>query len=429
MQTQLAASARHSVGRSLRASGRATAGLRRRLPAPIKQRLRALRRRLPTRVTTALARLGFAGGAAAAPLKLPARPPVESTSVRLLIGPANFAGQGYQWARAVERHMPDISAQAFAFLNGRFDFPVDYAVSRSTYANLAWQKDQKRHVIRSYTHVLIEAERPLFGTLYGPECSSELPVLRKAGLAVALLAHGSDVRIPSHHVERYQWSPFRESDWEIIPTLEYNATRNAALLRGYEGHVLLSTPDLLDDIPNGVWCPVVVDPDVWATSEAPMSGERPVVVHAPSNSRMKGSELVDPIVQRLADAGLVSYRRITNVTPDRMPEVYRSADVVLDQFRLGSYGVAACEGMAAGRIVVGHVADNVRKRVLAATGAALPIVEATPATLEETLMMLVEDRERSRAIAKASTAFVRAVHDGRLSTDALTPFLAGIPRP
>jgi hypothetical protein len=255
-------------------------------------------------------------------------------------------------------------------------------VSRKIYANLAWQKDQERHVTRSYTHVLIEAERPVFGTLYGPECSTELPVLRKAGIAVALLAHGSDVRIPSNHVERYEWSPFREGDWESIPTLEYNAARNASLLNGYDGHVLVSTPDLLDDIPKGVWCPVVVDADVWATPQPPMRAKRLVVVHAPSNSRMKGSELVDPLLQQLADAGLVEYRRITDVTPEHMPEIYRSADIVLDQFRLGSYGAAACEGMAAGRVVVGHVADHVRKRVLAATGTTLPIVEARDARRE-----------------------------------------------
>jgi hypothetical protein len=39
--------------------------------------------------------------------------------------------------------------------------------------------------------------------------------------------------------------------------------------------------------------------------------------------------------------------------------------------------------------------------------------------------MLVENRDHARAVADASTQFVRAVHDGRLSADALTPFLAG----
>lgn len=344
---------------------------------------------------------------------------------RLLIAPANFAGQGYLWARAVEANAPDVAAQAFAVANGKFDFRIDYAVSPVVYRSKVWQKDQRRHVTTSYTHVVIEAERPVMGTLYGPECSFEIPVLRKAGLAVALLAHGSDVRIPSKHAERYEWSPFRDTDWDIVPTLEYNATRNAALLNDFDGHVLVSTPDLIDDVPGAAWCPVVVDADRWVADDLPLTRELPVVVHAPTSSRMKGSELIDPVVQALADEGLVEYRRIQGVPSDRMPDLYRGADVVLDQFRLGSYGVTACEGLAAGRLVVGHVTPWVRERVEAASGHRLPIVEATADTLDEVLRGLLADREAARALAAEGPGFVRAVHDGRLSADALTPFLAG----
>ena len=38
-------------------------------------------------------------------------------------------------------------------------------------------------------------------------------------------------------------------------------------------------------------------------------------------------------------------------------EMVKSADIVVDQLLLGSYGVFACEAMAAGRVTVGHIAD------------------------------------------------------------------------
>jgi hypothetical protein len=357
------------------------------------------------------------------PMPEPAQAPV-----RLLVAPANFAGQGHRWARAAERHVVGVAAHSFAMLNGRLDFAVDYSATRRAYANPMWQQSQLEHVLGSYSHVLIEAERPVFGGRYGLECSKEIQVLREAGINVALIAHGSDVRIPSLHAERYDWSPFRDSDWDIVWTLEYNAKRNAALLNGFDGPVLASTPDLLDDVPNALWCPVIVDSSLWANDELPMQRDRPIVAHAPSNPRMKGSDLIDPIVQELSDQGLIEYRRITGVAPDDMPDVYRTADIVLDQFRLGSYGVAACEGMAASRVVVSHIADNVRERVLAASGLELPIVEATPDTLAEVLRDLVKDRARAQAVARTSAEFVNAVHDGRLSADALTPFLAEVTR-
>ena len=53
--------------------------------------------------------------------------------------------------------------------------------------------------------------------------------------------------------------------------------------------------------------------------------------------------------------GLVDYTPLRDVPWSEMPGVIASADIVLDQFALGGYGVAAVEAMASGRAVVGHV--------------------------------------------------------------------------
>lgn len=407
-------------------AARVARGLKRRLPKPVKRVarrgvtiVRAGPDAVKLRQEQRIASREIATGLDAHPI-----PPGPYATARLIVAPANFAGQGHQWAMAADKLVPGVTAHSFAVINGRLDFPVTYSALRRYVATEAWQRAHFNHVTSTYTHVLIEAERPLFGSLFGAEASTEIGPLREAGLKVALIAHGSDVRIPSDHAARYPWSPFTSKDWEVIPTLQYNASRNAALLNAYDGTVLVSTPDLLDDVPGARWCPVVVDLDLWANDHLPMSRDLPIVAHAPSNHRMKGSELIDPVVQGLADEGLIEYRRISDVAPHDMPGVYLSADIVLDQFRLGSYGVAACEGMAASRIVVGHIVPEVRERVRRATGRALPIVEATPDDIDSVLRRLVADRENAIATARASRAFVEAVHDGRLSADALTPFLA-----
>ena len=151
----------------------------------------------------------------------------------------------------------------------------------------------------------------------------------------------------------------------------------------------------------------------------------PLAVHAPSNERIKGSDLIDPVLQQLADRGLIEYRRIRGVQPEQMPAVYREADIVLDQFRIGSYGVAACEAMAAGRVVLGHVTPAVRQTILDLAGMPLPIVEATPSSLEDVMLGLLDDRSRSIAAGAAGPAFVREIHDGRRSATALSEFLLG----
>jgi glycosyltransferase involved in cell wall biosynthesis len=305
-------------------------------------------------------------------------PPRLDAPVRLLVGPANFAGQGTRWARALEERVPDASATSFAFFKGVLDYPVDYGVPARTYRrNRRWQLNFYNHVVRNYTHVLIEASRPIFGTLHGPDASGDIPYLLSKGLQLALIAHGSDIRIPSRHVETEPWSPFPDLEDETVELLERNSTRAVELFTSYPGSVYVSTPDLLDYVPDAVWCPVVVDVDTWRSDAPVLEREKPVVAHAPSKSVMKGSELIDPIMEHLAQRGLITYRRVEDVDPAEMPAVYRDADIVLDQFRIGSYGVAACEAMAAGRIVVGHIAQHVRDRVAAGTGLELPIVDAT----------------------------------------------------
>jgi glycosyltransferase involved in cell wall biosynthesis len=111
-----------------------------------------------------------------------------------------------------------------------------------------------------------------------------------------------------------------------------------------------------------------------------------------------------------------------------MAGVYKGADIVIDQFTMGLYGVAACEAMAAGRIVVSFVGDTVRARAREITGREVPIVEATPATLVEVLEKILDDRDAARDAAAAGPSYVRENHDGRRSAAALAPFLTGTSR-
>jgi hypothetical protein len=106
-----------------------------------------------------------------------------------------------------------------------------------------------------------------------------------------------------------------------------------------------------------------------------------------------------------------------------MPDFYANADIVLDQFVMGSYGVAACEAMASGRLVMSHVDDYTRAQVRERTGRELPVHEATIESLETELRRAVAEPEAFEAFRTAGPVFVEAVHDGRSSAAAMAPFL------
>lgn len=415
---------RPAVVRSLRRAVSGVLAGGKRLPGPVERALFAVGRTLPPRVRQ-FVRYASRYTRYSDPPVFPARPPVPDTPVRLFVGPANFAGQGWGWARAAERHLDGVGATTFALGDG-FAFPVDYIVPVQMYAlSRRWQKDQLRHLTAAYTHVLIEAERPVLGTRYGTTCDGDVRVLRKAGLHVALIAHGSDLRVPSRHAEMVEDSPFRDTSWETVPILERRAAHNVELLNVFDGHTFVSTLDLLDYAPRAVWCPGVVDVEAWAANTVPLERRVPVVAHAPSKGRFKGSELIDPIMTELDRLGIVEYRRIQRVEPHDMPAVYTAADVVIDQFTMGLYGVAACEAMAAGRVVVSFVGESVRARARAMTGRDVPIIEATPATLVEVVEKILDDRDAARDVAAAGPSYVAENHDGRRSAAALAPFLTG----
>jgi hypothetical protein len=382
-----------------------------------------IRRHLPEPVVEAVrgARRGWwrVSGRLRGPVRdEPPRPEVPSTPVRLLVGPANFAGQAWAWARAAEQHLDGVGATVVAVRRGLLDFPADYPVPMPVYRSPSWSVAQRDWVVREFTHVLIDGVRPLLGPLYGNNCGRELDALSAAGLAVGLIAHGSDIRLPSRHRELYPRSPF-DPDHPNTRGLQAQAERLGSVFLGFDGPTFVSTPDLLDFAPRATWLPVVVDEARWASEHPVLERPRPVVVHVPSNPFLKGSHLVDGPLQEMSDRGLIEYRRLEGVPPEQMPAVVADADIVLDQFVLGLYSVMAVQGMFAGRLVVAHVADRVRARV----PGELPIVEAGPQDVVAVLERVLDDRDAARATAAAGLTYARQVHDGTLSARTLAPFL------
>lgn len=350
---------------------------------------------------------------------------VASAGVRLLIGPVNSAGQGYAWARAAER-LPGVAAADFMYRDPAdvFAYPADHSVPTVFFrTNEPWQRAQRRAVRRRFSHVLIESGRQVLGA--APDTAGQIDELRRSGLRVALVWHGSDIRRPSRNALHEPDSPFRDGAYPETERLEEIVDAHHRLMQETGAPVFVSTPDLLAEVPHATWLPVVVDVDRWRTAAptAPLARERPVVVHAPSNAGLKGSGLIEHTMRALHAEGVVEYRELRALPAAEMPRVYGEADIVLDQFALGIYGAAACEAMASGRLVISHVADSTRALVRERTGIALPIMEATAQTLEQTIRRVCADPAAAQKTAADGPRFVRAVHDGSRSADALRGFL------
>lgn len=343
-------------------------------------------------------------------------PTAPDRDIRVLIGPANYAGQGSEWASALEA-TGYVGAASFA-IESPFGYPASAIVAPRVYMNSrAWQAALRDNV-RRFTHLLIEAVMPPLGGLYGGSIRRQFEALRR-DVDIAFLCHGTDVRrlVGSTHLD---WRNVPNSAW-----MDHVAAWNRSVLSSLSRPVFVSTPDLLRDVPYADWLPVVVDPAVWALPSLADGGmsidvpRRIRVLHIPSNRFIKGTSLIEPTLRRLDREGIVEYYSPTRARHCDMPALLAKADVVLDQFVLGSYGVAACEAMAAGKVVVGHVSDDVRATVREYSGMELPIREATPASLEGVLRSLAQPDSASSLLGSDGREFVNRVHDGRLSSEIL----------
>jgi hypothetical protein len=153
---------------------------------------------------------------------------------------------------------------------------------------------------------------------------------------------------------------------------------------------------------------------------APTDRARPVILHAPSSRRRKGTEEVIAACEGL-DADLLL---VEGLHHDEAFERYREADIVVDQLNAGWYGLFAIECMALGKPVVTFLHDGAVERTERELGTRVPIVNATKETLRERLEPLVASASERKRIGAESRAYVEQVHDLERVADRLLALYA-----
>lgn len=360
----------------------------------------------------------------------------ERGKTRLIIAPANYAGQGFRWARAAET-IPGVAAanlqrrSAEAGVGDGFAFPADASVRKNVWAySHLWQRRQQE-ALENATHVIIEAASPIVPTTKDDRGAWRLTVqevrdLQAKGVKVALLWHGTDVRLPSKHAELEKFSPytgfqdFTESRLERVVRENYDLADELGVTE------FVSNPYLRAFRPTAVWLPTQADPERWdmvGPGDRCPQHARPVVLHAPSSGPMKGTDAIRGAMAALDERGLIDYREITGVPSEDMPRHVAEADIVIDGIRNGQYGVASLEAMLARRVAVAHVWDSVRKEMATTTGMDLPVVEANPETIGRVVESLVSDPDLRRELGERGREYVLNAHSQAAAARVLSGFL------
>jgi glycosyltransferase involved in cell wall biosynthesis len=302
--------------------------------------------------------------------------------------PVNTAG--IPWTNVEALRRKGVDARLVVFERYRLHPEADWALDRPR--GLAARQLAQ---LRAFAQLAPETDvfHFYFGLTLLPK-SVQFPLLRALRKKSVVHWLGSDIRGKSR--EELAWG--RRAGAQIVGS--YDAVRWVP-----EAEV----------IPPGI--------DVRGVEPAPPTDrERPVVVHAPSSRRRKGTE---QIVAALA--GLpVDLELIEGLDHREAFERYRAADIVVDQLNAGWYGVFAIEAMALGKPVVAFLHEEAVRRTEEAYDVEVPVVSASATTLRERLRPLVEDAAERQRIGAASRAYAERVHDADAVADRLLDVYARI---
>lgn len=143
--------------------------------------------------------------------------------------------------------------------------------------------------------------------------------------------------------------------------------------------------------------------------------KKPLIVHLPSNPVIKGTSVVLRAIEEIRHQCDFEFRLIDKLPHAEAMRIIGQADIVLDQFLIGMYGLSALEGMAHGKPTVVYLAPKIADML----GPDLPLINSSPDDLSRTLVELLTDGERRRRLGVAGREYVQRVHDSSVVASGL----------
>ena len=237
----------------------------------------------------------------------------------------------------------------------------------------------------------------------------DLLAARAMGKRVVLHYRGSEVRKPSAFAAHSPFNYVAENPGGIFNTFPDRWIDSyIALNRALSDRTLVTDPELLTYVPDASIVPRALDFDKWPHVGLTRNS-RPLILHAPSRQAVKGTASVLAAVETLKAEGLdFDFQLVQGVTNEEARALFHQADIIVDQLRIGWYGVLAVEAMALGKVAVGYVRDD----LLAFFGRRKPpIAVANPDTIADVLRDLIRNPAMRRRQAARGHAFCQAYHD------------------
>jgi glycosyltransferase involved in cell wall biosynthesis len=326
---------------------------------------------------------------------------------RILQGFQGNAGQPGLLARELSEQ--GVLSKSALIGRNKFNYACDY-----------WIEDHSRNAVRKFLAeeatrfdiIHVHAITPFYTKrqLAYP-MGTDLLALKAAGKRIVIHFRGSEVRLRSLFAERSPYHYVDEDPGGMISKFPEAAQIDyIAMCRALADEIIVSDPELQSYVPGARILPRGMDLRRWHRPADPKNA-KPLVLHAPSRQGVKGTSHVLAAVKKLEDEGVpFDFQLVQGLPNAKAKALYESADIIVDQLRIGWYGVLSTEAMALGKAVVAYIRDD----IVHTLGDKLPLANANPDNITDVLRGLILDRHLREETAERGYRFCHSVHDSRV---------------
>lgn len=330
--------------------------------------------------------------------------------MRIFHGPVNICNIG--------RHLADWQRKKGAISD--FVTYQDYIITQESHLDLHLEEYSKlkRIVIKISFFITCLIKYDFFHFYYGGSFlpfNIDMPILRLFKKKIIMTYCGSEVRLIEVEKKRNPYSHLLKISrddpkydrkkkfimrWQRLWVNRFFAIRNiyASAIHVIPKH----------KVEKDIWVNNTMDLDAYRPHTY-KTKEIPVLIHAPSEVGIKGTEYIEKAIEELKLKGYkFEYRRLQNVLNAEAQRIYKEeADIIIDQFILGGFGNLAVEAMYYGKPVLCYIIDEVKEKHYPDC----PIVNANIDNLKEKIIWLIENPGERIRLGKEGRAFVEQHFD------------------
>lgn len=321
----------------------------------------------------------------------------------ILHGMVDTAGQASYSVDGLKKN--NIEAELVIWEKNKFDYPYDYYINENT-------KNRYIKILNEFVFGAMAFFK--YDIFHFHNATSLFP----RGFDLFLLSYFHKNFLMEFHGSELRWFGSNElpKDWPgEFKKITKKQKKILERIFRYTDTVILHDDELRKFLPPRVKRVYIVPLRIDVGALLPVYPDDnnlkpPVIVHAPSDNVTKGSKYVIEAIENLKQKYNFTFILVQNKSQKEAMEIYKQADIIIDQLFIGTYGVFAIEAMALGKPVLTYLSEDMLKTF----PKELPIVNVNIQNLQERIERLIDDPKMRRQLGMKGRQFVECYHDSEV---------------